>query len=85
MYRQIHAPTMTQLTGRDRQYLYAMSADQGPSKTSEIARRMDIDPRNANTYRDRLLTEGVIEAPEWGRVSYTLPFTREYLIDNPAD
>lgn len=84
MFRQIHAPTLAELSDRDRHYLYAMTPDQGTSRTAEVAQRMGMDTRNAGTYRDRLLASGVIEAPEWGRVSYSLPFTREYLIDNPG-
>ncbi|KXZ59200.1 hypothetical protein Bravens_00447 [Brevibacterium ravenspurgense] len=80
MYRQIHEPTFARLSKRDRDYLYAMSADEGPSMTIDVAKRMDMDPRNAGAYRNRLLAAGVIESPARGVVTFTMPYTREYIL-----
>ena len=84
MYVDIHAATVLPLSNNDRRYLFAMTADAGPSRTSDVARRLEMDTRTAGVYRDRLIAEGVIEPATRGYVSYTLPYMREYLIANPG-
>lgn len=79
MYRQIHEPMMESVSDRERQYLYAMTADSERSQTGEIASRMDISQQHGSVYRDRLINQGVIEPDGRGYVKFTVPFSREYL------
>lgn len=79
MFRQIHEPMIESLSGREREYLHAMTNDEGRSSTGDIARRMAIDAQHASVYRDRLLTEGVIEPAGRGYVTFAVPYTDSYL------
>lgn len=79
MYRQIHEPMIESVSERERQYLYAMTADTERSQTGEIANRMQISLQHGSVYRDRLINQGVIEPDGRGYVKFTVPFSREYL------
>lgn len=79
MYRQIHEPMIESVSDRERQYLYAMTADPERSQTGEIASRMQISQQHGSVYRDRLINQGVIEPDGRGYVKLTVPFSREYL------
>lgn len=79
MYRQIHEPMIESVSDRERQYLYAMTADSERSQTGEIASRMQISQQHGSVYRDRLINQGVIEPDGRGYVKFTVPFSREYL------
>lgn len=84
MFRQIHAPMIEPLSPREREYLDAMTADEGRSSTGDIARRMAIEGSHAGVYRDRLLNRGVIEASGRGYVTFAVPYTDSYLRLYPA-
>ena len=72
-------PTLNELPERGLDFLLAMLQDERPSRTSDIAARIDMTPGNASTYRKRLLKQGVIEDARRGEVQFALPFLREYL------
>jgi hypothetical protein len=63
----------------DRAYLVAMSADDGPSRTGEVARRLNRSPQYAGVYRQRLLEAGLIVEAGRGRVAFVMPAMRDYL------
>lgn len=84
MFRQIHAPMIGSLPLREREYLDAMTADEGRSSTGDIGRRMAIDASHAGVYRDRLLNRGVIEVVGHGYVTFAVPYTDSYLRLHPA-
>lgn len=79
MFEQIHGPTFGQLSGREHEFMVAMSVDDEDSALKDIATRMEISGKNASVYRLRLLAQGVIEAPARGKLRFAIPFTREYL------
>ena len=79
MFRQIHEPMIESLSEREREYLTAMTADEGRSSTGDIARRMTIDAKHASVYRDRLLNDGVIDTAGRGYVTFAVPYTDCYL------
>lgn len=78
MFDQVHGPTFDQLSGREREFVKAMSLDEGDSAIRTIADRMEISAKNAGVFRIRLLAQGVIEAPERGRLRFAIPFSRDY-------
>ena len=78
---QVHGPALKDLSDGDRAYLKAMSADDGPSRTADIAQRLGQSPQYANTYRRRLIAAGVVESPARGRVDLAIPYLRESLRD----
>ena len=72
-------PELHGLSANDRAYLKAMSQDNGPSSTAEVAERMGKTPNYAATYRKRLLDACVIRETARGEVDFAVPFLREYL------
>ncbi len=80
----VHAPALRELSDVDRTYLLAMAQDDGPSKTAEIARRMDKSPQYASVYRARLIAAGMIEPATHGTVRFAIPYLRDYLIQHAA-
>lgn len=84
MFRQIHEPMIESLSEREREYLTAMTADEGRSSTGNIARRMTIDAKHASVYRDRLLNDGVIDTAGRGYVTFAVPYTDSYLRTHPG-
>lgn len=57
----------------ERTYLGAMAVDDGPSSTSEVARRMGRTDRSAGTYRRRLLDKPIIVEAGTGKVDFAVP------------
>lgn len=61
-------------TAQGKEFMRAMAQDEGPSKISEIARRMGKgDPSSLSVLRDRLIKDGLIYSPERGLVAFTVP------------
>ena len=72
-------PELHGLSKNDRAYLEAMAVSDGPSGTSEVAKRMGRSAKYAATYRKRLLDAYVIRQTDRGEVDFAVPFLREYL------
>lgn len=75
----VHEPSLADLSEVDRTFLTAMSADDGPSRMSDIAARMSVDSQYAGNYRKRLIDAEMIRPTSHGYVDYELPYMREYL------
>lgn len=80
----VHEPALSPLPGRQRQFLDAMSVDDGPSHVRDIAHRMGVDTNNVNIYRRRLIDADLIHPAGFGLVDYSLPYLREHLRDPSA-
>ena len=80
----VHAPALRDLSEVDRTFLVAMSHDDGPSRTADVARRMARDTRYASVYRARLIAAGIIAPASYGSVDFALPYLREYLRQHAA-
>ncbi|GAB3251430.1 ATP-binding protein [Arthrobacter pigmenti] len=80
--RMIHEPALQDLSDVDRSFLAAMAIDEGPSQIADIAERMSVDLNYANQYRRRLLAAEMIVPSGRGRLSFTLPYLRDYLNDH---
>lgn len=72
-------PELYGLSKNDKAYLEAMAVSDGPSGTSEVAKRMGRSAKYAATYRKRLLDAYVIRQTDRGEVDFAVPFLREYL------
>ncbi len=79
MERSVFAPTLQELRPRELQYLQAMAQDDGPSTTSDVAKRMGIGMTNASNLRRRLIEHGVISEVRMGVVDIEIPMLREWL------
>lgn len=80
--RMIHEPALRDLSDVDRSFLAAMAVDQGPSQIADVAERMGVDLNYANQYRRRLLEAEMITPAGRGKLSFTLPYLRDYLNDH---
>lgn len=60
--------------------LVAMADDgEGPSVSSDVARRMGIKPTSLGPYRASLISKGLVYAPKPGQVAYTVPNMAAYV------
>ena len=71
--------TLMQLSDRDVDFLEAMAQDDGPSRISDIAKRMGATEDYAQKYRRRLIDGGIIEAARRGYVAFAVPLMAEHL------
>lgn len=79
MIRSVHAPALRALSPRKLQYLMAMLADHGPSRTGQIAQRMGVSTGDQSQYRARLIEDGLIQPAARGMVEFAVPYLREAL------
>lgn len=80
----VHAPAFDGLSAMAKDYLLAMSQDDGPSSTSEIATRIERSPQYASVYRAQLIEEDIIEPTGYGYVDFKIPYLRDYLKEHAA-
>lgn len=80
----VHEPAIAGLPGVARAFLLAMAHDDGPSRMSDIATRLDVDANYASQYRLRLIAGELIEPAGHGRVDFTMPYLRDYLREQAA-
>ncbi|MDO4401125.1 MAG: hypothetical protein Q4D27_09295 [Coriobacteriia bacterium] len=79
MERTVFVPTLRSLSLREEEYLYAMAQDEGPSSTSEVARRMGISMSNGANIRRRLIEQGIIAEVRMGTVEFDIPLLQDFL------
>jgi len=79
MGEMVHAPALHRLSPVDRSYLAAIAVDDGPSRTADIAARMNVEVSYTSAYRNRMITAELIHPTSYGYVDFTLPYLREYL------
>ena len=84
LFRQIHEPTLAGLSDRDKDYIFAMSADDEPSLTREVAKRLGVSIQHAGVYRSRLIIDGVIMESGRGKVEFAIPYLRDFLRSESA-
>ncbi|VXC40936.1 hypothetical protein ARTHRO9V_280023 [Arthrobacter sp. 9V] len=70
-------------SAKDREFLHAVSIDDGPSTAADIIHRTGSRLALIAKYRNRFLDAGLIESSGHGKVDYALPGLREYLRKNP--
>lgn len=63
-------------------YLLAMATSEKASATAGIAHTIGKSAAVANTYRRMLIERQIIESTAPGYVAFSIPFMREYLLDN---
>ncbi|MDR1440929.1 MAG: ATP-binding protein [Bifidobacteriaceae bacterium] len=85
MASRIHQAALKDTSDVDRRVLNAMAQDAGPSWTRRLAERLDVSPQYLDTYRNRLLTAGLVIAPRRGYLDYAIPYMREYLRAEQAE
>lgn len=80
----VHAPAFDGLSAMAKDYLLAMSQDDGPSSTADIANRLERSPQYASVYRAQLIEEDIIESTGYGYVDFKIPYLRDFLKEHAA-
>ena len=82
MGHQVHRPALAHLSERELDFLHHMAAlGPEPASTSKIADRMGLKANVASQTRAKLLNRELIAVPARGKVEFTLPYLREYLLE----
>ncbi len=76
--------TYRELSDKDIEFLLAMLPDSGPSRVSEIAKRIGVASNYASQYKRRLLEDGVIGERGRGLVGFDIPAFREFLSEKAS-
>ena len=66
-------------------YLLSMASLGQTSSTSMVADALNKTPQQVSSVRSRLLRESIIEAPSYGKVSFAIPYMRDYLCEHKAE
>lgn len=80
----VHAPAFDGLSAMAKDYLLAMSQDDGPSSTADIANRLERSAQYASVYRAQLIEEDIIESTGYGYVDFKIPYLRDFLKEHAA-
>jgi hypothetical protein len=79
MTESIFEAVLAPLSGKDIEFLRAMSEDRDVSQISIIADRLKVDYPFAQKYRTRLIQAGVITPAGRGVLAFNIPYLGEYL------
>ena len=85
MRERILESTYRELSDGDLAFLFAMLPDHGSSSLKDIAARLGKSSGYVNTYRRRLLRQGVIGERRRGEVGFDLPMFRDFLLEKQAE
>jgi hypothetical protein len=70
---------LSDISDRDREFLDAMAAQDGPSAAGQIGAILKAKPNVVSKYRNRLIAAGLIESAGYGKVDFAIPGLRQYL------
>ena len=82
MASSVIGPTWSRLSSRKREFLAAMSYDNGISRIADIASRMSVDRNSANEIRHRLIRDGLILPASHGAVRFSDDAVRDLSTEN---
>ena len=71
----------SELSNTDKKVLQSM-ASIDESKVESIRKQCNIESNKFSVYRERLIRKGVIESTEYGKLSFTLPRFKEFILRN---
>lgn len=80
--RTVLETAIAHLPKRAMEYLLAMAEDKLASSTGEIANRLGVFASSLSATRKLLVSRQVIESTARGYVGFSIPFMREYLVEN---
>lgn len=74
-------PALRRLPGKQLEYLHALAQCAEKEATSGmVAERLGTSTPSLSSYRKRLIDAGYIEALSYGKLSFAIPYMREYLL-----
>lgn len=81
----VHEPAISKLTKGAVEYLVAMAREGERSSTANVARRMGRESKATSSFRRSLIQREVIQSPVRGYVEFSVPFLRDYVLDNAEE
>ena len=72
-------PGGTRATATERLFLEAMAADGDACRTADVARRMGRTMSNIGPIRAGLIAKGLVFAPDYGVVAFTVPGMADFI------
>ena len=79
LYLNVHDLLYKDLSKLDREFVFAMTIDEGASQMKDVSDRMGKGLNYISNYRARLLATGFIKETGYGMVDFVLPYMRDYL------
>ena len=79
--RLVLGPMWKSLSEMDQRFLLAMAEDDGPTRITDLAARLDVKQNYLSVYRSRLLRSGMIMSPRRGQLDFAHHATRQWLRD----
>ena len=79
LFRNVHRLVFADLSNRDREFILAMSEDDGFSSVADIGKRMQKKKNFISLYRERLISAGVVKSGGHGLLHFSYPYMREFL------
>lgn len=86
MGMQVHEPSLHSVPDGELTILYAiaeLSENNEMVATGAIAALMQVETNALSMQRRQLLRRGLLTVPKYGYLNFTLPYMREYLLNNP--
>lgn len=85
LFRNVHDLIYHDLAQKDKEFLLAMSEDDAESTFGDIAARMKVTSGYASRYRQRMIDADIIHRSSYGKVAFSPPYLREYLLSKSRD
>jgi len=79
LFRNVHRLIFTDLSNKDREFVYAMAEDETFSSVSDIGERIQVSKNYISQYRERLISAGVVKPAGRGLLRFNYPYMREFL------
>ena len=73
-------PQLAGLSANDMRFLKAMACDEETSRVTDLRERLGVADNYLQPYRSRLIKSGLVCSPQRGRLAFTLPYLRDYLL-----
>ncbi|MGO1319311.1 MAG: AAA family ATPase [Galactobacter sp.] len=77
--RMVLAAALVSASPKDLDFLQAMAVDDGPTRTADIAQRLNSSRSTIGNYRARLIDAGLVQPAGYGLVEFAIPGLREHL------
>ena len=71
--------SLAPLSEQDKNFLSAMAIDDKESSVDDIALRLEKNASYIQTYKRRLIQSGIIENTSRGKVSFAVPYLKDYI------
>jgi len=81
LFQNVHQLVYDKLSPKDKEFLFAMTEDDGHSSNKDILIRLAKDKSYVSMYRARLMARGIIVSKGYGTLGYAYPYMRDFLIE----